>query len=245
MKKNRSWAGRAALITGASRGLGAALAGALAERGAKVVLVARGSESLEHVAAQIRGRGGEAHAIALDVAAPEAATRIASAAAALVGDLDLVVHNASTLGPVPLRPLAETSDADFARAIEVNLGAAFRLSRAVVGGMVARGAGTLVHVSSDAADSAYPSWGAYGVSKAGLDFLARVWAAELEGTGVTALSVDPGEMDTQMHAAALPDADPATLLAASEVARRLLALLESTPGPGRFELARFATGAAA
>src|SRR5258705_513615 len=84
-----------------------------------------------------------------------------------------------------------------------------------------RGGGTVVNISSDAAVSAYPRWGAYGVAKAGLDHLTRIWAAELEPHGVKLFAVDPGEMDTAMHRAAIPDADPASLADPREVARRL------------------------
>ena len=91
--------------------------------------------------------------------------------------------------------------------------------------MVLRGGGLVLHVTSDAGTEAYPGWGAYGVSKAALDHLARIWAAELEGTGVRFLSVDPGEMRTRMHAEALPDADPATLADPASVAEALVELL--------------------
>src|SRR6058998_2248354 len=106
--------GTAALVTGASRGLGAALARALAREGARVVLVARGREELERVAAEIRAAGGEAHALAADVADKEAVYPIVGAATALVGPIDVVIHNASALGPVPLGELLETECEDFA-----------------------------------------------------------------------------------------------------------------------------------
>jgi NAD(P)-dependent dehydrogenase (short-subunit alcohol dehydrogenase family) len=217
------------LITGASRGLGRALAGALCARGARVVMVARGEAALHDAVETIRAAGGDAHGLVADVGAPDAAARIAGAAAAMVGPIDVVVHNASTLGPVPLRPLAETTDDELAEALAVNLAGAFRLTRALVGSMVARGRGLVLHVSSDAAVEAYPSWGAYGASKAALDHLARIWAAELAGTGVRVLSVDPGEMDTAMHAAAIPEADPATLARPEDVAARLAALILGDP----------------
>ena len=92
--------------------------------------------------------------------------------------------------------------------------------------MVLRGRGTVLHLSSDAAVEPYPRWGSYAVSKAAQDHLSRILAAELEGTGVQVLSVDPGEMDTQMHKDAIPEADPKSLLAPAQVARRILRLLE-------------------
>jgi len=217
--------GAAALVTGGGRGLGAALGRALAREGARVVLVARGAMELEVVAGQIRAAGGEAHALAGDVGDPRAAAALSGAAAALVGPIDLLVHGASTLGPVPLRLLLDTEAADFERALGVNLVGPFRLTRAVAGAMVLRGRGLVLHVTSDASVAAYPRWGAYGVSKAGFDHLARIWAAELEGTGVRFLSVDPGEMDTRMHAEAVPDADPATLQDPTVVAERIVGLI--------------------
>jgi NAD(P)-dependent dehydrogenase (short-subunit alcohol dehydrogenase family) len=96
--------------------------------------------------------------------------------------------------------------------------------------MVLRRRGVVVFVSSDASVNGYPRWGAYGVSKAALDHLARTWGAELEGTGVRVLSVDPGEMNTQMHADALPDADPATLADPRDVAARIATLVERADG---------------
>src|SRR5439155_17254231 len=132
-------------------------------------------------------------------------------AAALVGEVDVVVHDASTLGAVPLRLLADTACEDLEQVLAVNLVGPFRLTKALVGPMILRGGGLVVHVSSDAAVNAYPHWGAYGASKAALDHMGRTWAAELGGTGVRFLAIDPGEMDTDMHAAAIPEADRALL----------------------------------
>ena len=144
-----------------------------------------------------------------------------------MGPLDLLINNASTLGPQPLRLLLDTDCEDLSRALAVNLVGPFRLTKAVAGSMVLRGAGTIVNVSSDAAVEAYPRWGAYGASKAALDHLGRIWAAELEGTGVRVLTVDPGEMDTRMHADAMPDADRTLLADPARVAARIVALLAS------------------
>lgn len=220
--------GRTALITGASRGLGAALAERLAARGVKVVLVARDGAAAERVAARIRERGGEAHALAADIGDKAAIYPLAGAATALVGPIDILIHNASTLGPTPLRLLLDTECEDLERVLAVNLLGPFRLTRALAGSMALRGAGTIVHVSSDAAVNAYPRWGAYSISKAALDHLTRLWAAELSDVSVRVLSVDPGEMDTEMHRAALPDADPATLAAPADVAEKIAAVLEDS-----------------
>ena len=239
-------AGKGVLVTGGSRGLGRALGLALARAGARVVLVARHADELDAVVAAIRAAGGEAHAIVADVADKDATPAIAGQAAAAVGAIDVLVNNASTLGPVPLRLLLDTDCEDLERALAVNLVGPFRLTKAIAGPMVLRGGGTIVNVTSDAATEAYERWGAYGASKAALEQLGRVWAAELAGTGVRVVNVDPGEMDTRMHADAMPDADRAALARPDDVARRLAALIARpehwAPSGARVELAAVTPG---
>jgi NAD(P)-dependent dehydrogenase (short-subunit alcohol dehydrogenase family) len=218
---------RAVLVTGGSRGLGAALGAELARLGARVVLVARGEVALEESVQRIRSRGGEAHGLTADVGSKESVYPLVGAAAALVGPLDVVIHNASILGPTPLRELSETECEDVTRVLEVNLLGPLRLTKAVVGSMVLRGQGVVVGISSDAAVEGYPGWGAYGVSKAALDHLLRIWATELRDSGVRFLSVDPGEMDTAMHAEAMPESDRSTLKKPAEVAAHIADLVES------------------
>jgi NAD(P)-dependent dehydrogenase (short-subunit alcohol dehydrogenase family) len=225
------FSGTTALVTGASRGLGRALALALGAAGARVVLVAREGTALQAVRDAIRARGGEAHAITADVGERDAVHTISGQAAALAGPVDLLVNNASTLGPTPLRLLLDTDCEDLLRALEVNVVGPFRLTKALGGPMVLRGRGTIVNITSDAAVEAYDHWGAYGASKAALEQLGRVWAAELGGTGVRLLTIDPGEMNTRMHADAIPDADPATLADPVRVADAIVQLLAAEPGP--------------
>ena len=234
--------GRSALITGGSQGLGAALGRALAQEGARVVLVARGAAELARVVTGIRAEGGDAHGFAADVGAKEDIHRIAGAASALAGPIDILVHNASTLGPTPLRLLLDTECEDLGQVLDVNLLGPFRLTRAIVGGMVLRGRGLVLQVTSDASVNGYPTWGAYGVSKAALDHLGRTWGAELEGTGVRILTVDPGEMRTAMHAAAMPDADPATLADPATVAAKIADMIahpERVQSGARLEASRW------
>jgi NAD(P)-dependent dehydrogenase (short-subunit alcohol dehydrogenase family) len=217
--------GKAALVTGASRGLGRALAEQLADAGARVVLVARSRPELTQVAEAITARGGSAHALSFDVGRKDDVYPLVGAAAALVGPIDLLIHNASSLGPTPLRLLLDTECEDLSRVLETNLLGPFRLSKAIAGSMVLRRAGAIVHISSDAAVNAYPRWGAYSVSKAALDHLSRLWAGELAEHGVRVLSVDPGDMDTALHRQAVPEADPAALGRPERVAAAILQLL--------------------
>ncbi len=228
----RGLEGRNVLVTGGSRGLGRALALAAARAGARVVVVAREREPLVRVADDIRAAGGDAHAIVADVGERDAVAAIAGQAAAAVGAIDVLINNASTLGPVPLRLLLDTDCEDVERALAVNLVGPFRLTKAVAGPMVLRGRGTIVNITSDAATEAYEKWGAYGASKAALEQLGRIWAAELAGTGVRVLNVDPGEMDTRMHADAMPDADRSLLADPARVATRIVALLQGGDGDG-------------
>ncbi|MCI0339680.1 MAG: SDR family oxidoreductase [Planctomycetales bacterium] len=232
--------GAGVVVTGASRGLGAALAVELARRGARLALVARSAAPLREVVASICAAGGEAHAIVADVGLKDRIHEIVGTAAAVLGQVDVLVNNAGTLGPVPLQLLLDTACEDLERALAVNLLGPFRLAKVLAGPMVLRGRGLIVHVTTDAAVGAYPRWGAYGVSKAALDHLARSWAVELEGTGVRVLAVDPGEMDTEMHATALPDADRAALGRPADAARVLADLIgdPTIPSGARLEVAR-------
>lgn len=216
---------KAALVTGASRGLGRSLADRLAVEGSRVVLVARDEVAVEQAARVIRQRGGVAFAIAADVGDKEAAHSIAGQAAALAGPVDILIHNASTLGPVPLAALLDTPCEELERAFAVNVLGPFRLTKLLAGAMTLRAGGVVVNITSDASVSAYPTWGAYGVTKAALDHLTRIWAAELETTGVKLLALDPGEMDTRMHADAMPDADRSTLQSPDVVADRVVRLI--------------------
>jgi NAD(P)-dependent dehydrogenase (short-subunit alcohol dehydrogenase family) len=233
-----------ALVTGASQGLGRALASALAERGVRVLLSARQAAPLEQVAAQLRARGAVAYALPADIANKTAVFPLAGEAAALAGPIDILVNNASTLGPTPLRFLLDTDCEALEEALAVNLLGPFRLSKAVLGSMLLRDRGVVINVSSDAAVEAYPSWGAYSVSKAALDHLTRVWASELSETHVRVFAVDPGEMDTKMHAAALPDADRSLLAQPAEIAARIVQMIEQperAPNGARLQASQWST----
>lgn len=223
-----------AAVTGGTSGLGLALVRELLARGARVAFVARTPDRVDAVA---RAHPGS-HGIAGDIARKDDIHPVALQIAGTLGGLDVLVNNASSLGPTPLALLADTDCEDLERALAVNVLGPFRLTKALLGGLAAsareRGSALVVNVSSDAAVNAYPLWGAYGASKAALLHLSRVWDEELAGAGVRVLSIDPGDMDTPLHAAAVPDADPATLkrpeAAAREVADAIAAAL-SQPQP--------------
>lgn len=217
------------LITGASRGLGLAIASRLARAGARLTLVARRPTVLQQACDMIQRSGGQAQAISADVADKDAIYRITGEAAATYGAIDMLIHTASILGPTPLRPLLDTQCEDLAAVLETNVVGPLRLLKAITGSMALRGEGTIVAISSDAADHSYPTWGPYGASKRAFDYLIATLAAEVNTKGVQFISVDPGEMDTDMHAAAMPDADPSTLRSADEVAAQLLRFLAEVP----------------
>lgn len=220
------WTDSSILITGATRGLGHALARELGRCGAQIAAVGQNAVRTDEAVERLRAEGIRAVAIRGDMGEKEAIHRIVGRAQATVGPIDVLIHNASTLGPTPLPSLLDLACEDLARVLEVNLVGPFRLSRALVPSMLVRGRGAIVHISSDAAVEAYPGWGAYGLSKAALDHLARSFAAELAGTPLRVLSIDPGEMDTDMHRAALPEADSASLLSPAVVAQRIRRILE-------------------
>jgi NAD(P)-dependent dehydrogenase (short-subunit alcohol dehydrogenase family) len=167
------------------------------------------------------------------VAEKTAIHRIALQATTRLGGLDVLINNASSLGPVPLAPLADTECEALEEALATNLVGPFRLTRALLGALAAsarEGTGAVVlNVSSDAAVQPYPGWGAYGASKAGLRHLSEIWDQELREVGIRVLSVDPGDMDTPLHALAVPDADRGTLkdpaVAAAEVLEVIVSAL--------------------
>lgn len=196
---------RIALITGASRGLGAALAGFLARQRYDLVLTARASGPLETVARRLGNAGGRVAAVAGDVADPGHRQRLVETAAAL-GGLDLLVNNASTLGPAPLPPLSELPLIALEDIFGVNVAAPLGLVQLALP-LLERRNGLVVNISSDAAVGGYPGWGGYGASKAALDLVSLTLANELGDRGVSVVAVDPGDMRTGMHQAAYPGED--------------------------------------
>ncbi|MEU5364305.1 SDR family oxidoreductase [Streptomyces sp. NPDC005925] len=219
-----------AIITGASRGLGLALAGALAARGWDLVLDARGPVPLAEAAGVVSAHGTRVTALPGDVADAGHRAELVAAARRL-GGVDLLVHNASALGAEPLVELEKLPLEGLRRALEVNVVAALGLVQEALPLLRASRAGTVIAVGSDAAAEAYGTWGGYGASKAALEQLAAVLAVEEPGLRVWA--VDPGDMATDLYAAAVPDdegprPDPAA------VAPAFLRLLDERPVSGRY-----------
>jgi len=198
------------LVTGASRGLGQALSLELARLGARLVINARQSsaEALAGTERSIRDLGGQVLSVIADVSRRGDVERLAGEALARFGRVDVLVNNASALGPTPMPYLTDYPIDDFELVIRTNLTGPFMLTRALLGQMLARNSGSIINLSSDAGVVGYPTWGAYGVSKAALDQLTRTWAAELEDTAVRVNSVDPGDMNTAMKRASEPEGDP-------------------------------------
>jgi NAD(P)-dependent dehydrogenase (short-subunit alcohol dehydrogenase family) len=205
-------------ITGGTSGLGLALVREWHRRGAQVAFVARTRENVEALAHELPGTAG----IVGDVARKTDIHPIALQVAGRLGGLDVLVNNASSLGPVPLALLADTDCEEVEAALAANVLGPFRLTKALLGALrvsAAEGRGALVlNISSDAAVNSYARWGAYGASKAALRHLSATWNAELDGEGIRVLSLDPGDMDTPLHRLAVPDADPATLKRPEEAA---------------------------
>jgi NAD(P)-dependent dehydrogenase (short-subunit alcohol dehydrogenase family) len=210
-----------AAITGGTSGLGLALVRELRRRGARVAFVAR---TREHVEAVARANPG-VHGVVGDVARKEDIHPIALQLVGNLGGLDVLVNNASSLGPTPLALLGDTECEALELALATNVLGPFRLTKALLGSLAASaraGRGSVVlNVSSDAAINAYAGWGAYGASKAALHHLSRIWNEELAADGIRVVSIDPGDMDTPLHAAAVPDADRSALKRPEAAAREL------------------------
>jgi NAD(P)-dependent dehydrogenase (short-subunit alcohol dehydrogenase family) len=223
------------LVSGASQGLGLEVARLLARHGADLVLTARGVDALERAAEEL-GQHTAVLALAGDVADRGHVERLVRAGLQRFGRIDALVNNASALGPSPMPLLAEYPLEALDRVFAVNVAAPLHLAQLVLPRMVARGSGAIVNVTSDAGVQAYPGWGGYGASKAALEHLSRVLAAELEGSGVRVYVVDPGDMDTQMHRDAEPGVDLSHLPGPAVSAPAIVRLIESETAPfGRFE----------
>jgi len=216
-------------VTGGTSGLGLALVRVLVARGARVAFVARSAENVGRVARELG-----AHGIVGDVGRKEEAYPVALQITGNLGGLDALINNASSLGPTPLALLADTQCEELEQSLAINVLGPFRLTKALFGALAqsareGRGA-VVINISSDAAINPYPGWGAYGASKAALSHMTSIWAEEARAEGVAFLSLDPGDMDTPLHALAVPDADPATLKRPDDAANEIVASLVAALG---------------
>jgi NAD(P)-dependent dehydrogenase (short-subunit alcohol dehydrogenase family) len=215
-------------VTGGTSGLGLALVRLLAARRARVAFIARTPAAVEQTARETGAVG-----LIGDVGRKDDIYPLALQITGNLGGLDVLINNASSLGPIPLALLADTECEELEQALAVNLTGPFRLTKALLGALAAsaregRGA-VVINISSDAAVTPYSGWGAYGASKAALRHLTAIWAEETKADGVRFLSIDPGDMDTPLHALAMPDADLSSLRrpedSAVEIAEAMLAAL--------------------
>ncbi|MEU6843094.1 SDR family oxidoreductase [Streptomyces sp. NPDC046716] len=220
-----------AIITGASRGFGRALATVLAGRGWDLVLDARNAGPLEETAARLAGHGGKVRAVPGDVTDGGHRAGLVAAAREL-GGLDLLVNNAGVLGVEPLVTLEELPADAFRRALEVNVVAPLALVQEALPLLRRAPAGAVVNLTSDAATEAYRTWGGYGATKAALDQVSAVLAVEEPELRVWA--VDPGGMRTDMLAAAEPDEDLGEVPRPEDVVPAFVRLLDERPASGRY-----------
>jgi NAD(P)-dependent dehydrogenase (short-subunit alcohol dehydrogenase family) len=219
-------AGRIALVTGASRGIGAAVARRFAAEGAQLVLVARTVGGLEELDDRIQEDGGQgATLVPLDLREFDAIDRLGASLYERFGRLDVLVGNAGVLGT--LSPVGHIEPPDWAEVLDVNLTANWRLIRSLDPLLRRSQAGRAIFVSSGAAAAAHAYWGAYAVSKAALEMLVKTYAAELAKTNVRANLIDPGALRTAMRAKAFPGEDPETLPAPEAIAETFVELAEA------------------
>jgi len=228
-----------AIVTGASRGLGAALAQGLAEAGWSLVLDARDGSALARAAGRVEAAvpGARVVTVAGDITDPAHRADLVAAARRL-GRLELVVNNAGTLGPSPLPALVEYPLDGLRAAFEANVVAPLALIQEAAGALQEAARPRVVDITSDAAVEAYPGWGGYGASKAAVEQVGAVLAAEQPGWRVW--TVDPGDMRTQMHQDAFPGEDISDRPEPVTVVPAFLALLESERPSGRVRLSEIA-----
>jgi NAD(P)-dependent dehydrogenase (short-subunit alcohol dehydrogenase family) len=214
--------GRVALVTGASRGIGRAVALGLAKAGAHVVITARSLSQLETLDDEIQALGGQATLLQLDLRKGDRIDQLGPTLFQRWEKLDILIANAGILGP--LSPLGHTTEDGFLATIDVNLNANWRLIRTLDPLLKRSDAGRAVFVTSGASSGKYAYWGPYAASKAGLEALVKSWAEELTSTSVRANLINPGATRTQMRAKAFPGEDPHTLPAPEDLVPLFLEL---------------------
>jgi NAD(P)-dependent dehydrogenase (short-subunit alcohol dehydrogenase family) len=206
---DRKLSGKVALVTGGSRGIGKAVAAAYAREGAAVLICARDRAHVDRAVADIRSGGGEAHGHPGDVGDAQQAKAIAQALRERYSRLDVLVNNASALGPRV--PIAQYPLASWHEVMRVNLTGSFLLIQEALQMMIPQRQGSIINVSSGVGRIGRAGWGAYAVSKFGIEGLTQMLADELRESGIRVNAVNPGPTRTEMRAAAYPEEDPRTL----------------------------------
>ncbi|RSD25588.1 SDR family oxidoreductase [Mesobacillus subterraneus] len=195
------------MITGVTQGLGKALTLRFAKEGANLAVCARREQELEAVKNEAEKFGVKVLAIKADVSVPRDAEKFVALSLETFGRIDVLINNASILGPSPMPYLLDYPEEDFAEVIRTNSISPFLIARRVLPAMLQKNEGSIINVTSEAGHTGHAGWGAYGISKFAVEGLTETWADELSDTNLRMNMVDPGEMDTEMHQLAVPDCD--------------------------------------
>jgi NAD(P)-dependent dehydrogenase (short-subunit alcohol dehydrogenase family) len=215
-------AGKSALVTGGSRGIGKAIAAAYAREGAKVLICARNEGEVKRTVEEIRLTGGEIHGVGGNIVVPDDVRRIVAAAVARFGFIDVLVNNASLLGPrVPIKDYPLES---WQEVMRVNVDGVFLITQQVLQTMIPRRQGSIINVTSGVGRVGKARWGAYAASKFAVEGFTQTLAEEVEESGIRVNALNPGPTRTSMRAAAYPDEDPETLPRPNEIMKAFVYL---------------------
>lgn len=198
---------KVAMITGGSKGLGKALTLFFAREGYNLAICARNEVEIQKVKEKAETWGANVLAISADMSKTKDVERFVALSEEYFGRIDVLINNASILGPSPMPYLLDYPEQDFEEVLRVNTIGPFLVTRRVLPIMLQKQQGSIINITSEAGATGYAGWGAYGISKFALEGLTETWADEVNGSGVRVNMVDPGEMDTDMHERAVPDCD--------------------------------------
>lgn len=198
---------KVAMITGASKGLGKALTHYFAREGYNLAICSRNEEAIGKIKREVEKLGADVLAIQADVSKAKDVERFVALTEEYFGKIDVLINNASILGPSPMPYLLDYPEQDFEEVLKVNTIGSFLVTRRVLPIMLQKQKGSIINITSEAGATGYAGWGAYGISKFALEGLTETWADEVSESGVRVNMVDPGEMDTDMHKLAVPDCD--------------------------------------
>lgn len=198
---------KVAMITGASKGLGKALTLFFAKEGYSLAICARNEQTIQKVKEEAEHLGADVLAVRADMSNSKDVERFVALTEEYFGKIDVLINNASILGPSPMPYLLDYPEQDFEEVLRVNTIGPFLVTRRVLPIMLQKQQGSIINITSEAGATGYAGWGAYGISKFALEGLTETWADEVNGSGVRVNMVDPGEMDTDMHELAVPDCD--------------------------------------